>query len=288
MKRVRFTCDWCTDSELHDRVKRAYIFDEVSYNFSLTLDNDYDLLVSINKPIYNKTVPVLGVLMEPSWFLGDRLFSIYDTCDHVLSYNKTTQFKNNIYYPGLLPMQLNYDSGEDLNYYIKNNFTKTKTCSMIVSRTKNSHREDVLYNKRVQLAEQILQTDLPIDIYGKGWDAYITKDSRVKGSLDLNSKYVGLQDYKFSIAIENTVEGDYFTEKVTDCLLVNTIPIYYGCKFINNFFLTPLALGTCNSVEEISNILKASENYNFYNTDKQLLGNKFNLLIAISKYIEKL
>lgn len=288
MKRVRFTCDWCSDSDLKERIKRAYFLNDQDYNFVITTDEECDLIVSINKPIYNKKTQVLGVLMEPSWFLGDKKHHIYSTCDHVLSYNRDTNYKNNIHYPGLLPMQLTYTEGNDLNYFINKTFNKTKICSMIVSRNKSSCRDDVLYNSRIKLAEQILQTDLPVDIYGTGWDPYIARDNRIKGSLDLNSKHIGLEEYKFSIAIENTVEGDYFTEKVTDCLLVDTIPLYYGCRSINNFFVTPLALGTCNSVEEISNILNHSNNYNFFNTDKQLLGKKFNLLVAVSKYINKL
>jgi hypothetical protein len=286
MKKVKFTCDWCSDYELKLRMERSYRLKDYIYNFQITTGNDYDLLVSINKPVYDKTSRVLGVLMEPSWFLNNKLDSIYNTCDHVLSYNKHTNYSNNIYYPGILPMQLNYDTGQDLEYYLNRDYTKTKLCSMIVSRDKTSYNDNVLYNKRIKLAENILKTDLPIDIYGKGWDAYTSSDTRVKGSLDLNSKYLGVQEYKYSIAIENTSEGDYFTEKVTDCLLVNTIPIYYGCNNINNFFKTPISLMSLDSVEEVASIIKVENK--FYKEDKILIGNKYNLFIAISKYIDYL
>ena len=34
--------------------------------------------------------------------------------------------------------------------------------------------------------------------------------------------------YQFSICIENNSRESYFTEKITDCILCKTIPIYYG------------------------------------------------------------
>ena len=47
-----------------------------------------------------------------------------------------------------------------------------------------------------------------------------------------------LFNYMFSIAIENTRETNYFTEKIVDCLQSKTIPIYYGCPNIEEFFNT--------------------------------------------------
>ena len=43
---------------------------------------------------------------------------------------------------------------------------------------------------------------------------------------------------QFSIAIENSREENYFTEKLLDCLLTQTIPIYYGCPNIRDYFDT--------------------------------------------------
>jgi len=45
-------------------------------------------------------------------------------------------------------------------------------------------------------------------------------------------------DYQFSVAIENCRENNYFTEKLIDCLLTKTIPIYYGCPNISTWFDT--------------------------------------------------
>lgn len=42
--------------------------------------------------------------------------------------------------------------------------------------------------------------------------------------------------YKFSIIVENILKENFFTEKLIDCLLFKTIPIYYGDPKIGKFF----------------------------------------------------
>jgi hypothetical protein len=45
-------------------------------------------------------------------------------------------------------------------------------------------------------------------------------------------------DFQFSLVIENSRQTHYFTEKLMDCLLTKTIPIYYGCPNIAEYFDT--------------------------------------------------
>ena len=49
-----------------------------------------------------------------------------------------------------------------------------------------------------------------------------------RGRLELLSKADGLIPYRYSIAIENSRSGLYTTEKLTDCFLTMTVPIYFG------------------------------------------------------------
>ncbi len=44
--------------------------------------------------------------------------------------------------------------------------------------------------------------------------------------------------YQFSVCVENNSHEGYFTEKITDCILCKTIPIYYGCSNIGQFYNT--------------------------------------------------
>jgi hypothetical protein len=44
--------------------------------------------------------------------------------------------------------------------------------------------------------------------------------------------------FQFSIIIENSRQINYFTEKLIDCIITKTIPIYYGCPNIDKYFNT--------------------------------------------------
>ena len=56
------------------------------------------------------------------------------------------------------------------------------------------------------------------------------------GFKSLPNKIDGLKDYYFSIAMENGTYSNMFTEKITDCFMAGTIPIYYGMPNIGEFF----------------------------------------------------
>lgn len=52
----------------------------------------------------------------------------------------------------------------------------------------------------------------------------------------IKDKFDGLYPYKYSIAIENSSHQNYFTEKISDCFLSYTMPIYQGCPNISDYF----------------------------------------------------
>ena len=53
---------------------------------------------------------------------------------------------------------------------------------------------------------------------------------------ELVSKYDGLRDYRFSIAIENDHVPSLITEKFIDCIISGCVPLYYGAPNIGDFF----------------------------------------------------
>ena len=55
---------------------------------------------------------------------------------------------------------------------------------------------------------------------------------------DLASKILLFESFQYSIVIENSQEKNYFSEKLMDCLITKTIPIYYGCPNISEYFDT--------------------------------------------------
>ncbi len=93
-------------------------------------------------------------------------------------------------------------------------------------------------------------------------DFYISKYGGVNNFN--NNKVLGegkedLFNSQFHICIENSKQKNYFTEKVVDCFITKTIPIYFGCPNIGDFFDvrgmfivedTHDILAACNSINE--------------------------------------
>lgn len=283
MHKVKLTCNWCSDKELYERFKRCFI-SELNFNNDIQFTNstEYDWLVIINHPNRHVNFPrerAIGIIMEPSWTGHYQLRYILEKhCKHIISHIRSSN-PQYVFHPGLLPFHFDYTDGENLDYYINTEFKKTKKCSMVVSYSETNPHPNCIYKQRTDFAKLILNTDLDVDIYGNGWEKSGIEDQRIKGQI--TNKKNALVDYEFSIAIENSVEDNYFTEKITDCILTNTTPIYYGCRNINNFIDSAYILSGLNCTQELQNILQQPSK----TQDKKIMATKFNLYNTLVKYI---
>ena len=109
---------------------------------------------------------------------------------------------------------------------------KTDFCSIIFSGKNFAPGHDY----RIRLVDEILKTELPIDIWGLGCNLDRYKkltDPRIKGKFERFEPYM---KYKFHVCIENFQSNHYFSEKIINSLLVNTVPIYLGWEILNNIF----------------------------------------------------
>lgn len=133
---------------------------------------------------------------------------------------------------------------------------KSKLCSIILSKKQwnvgHRHRHHI-YNSTKGLGVY--------DSYGCG------AGNRIE------YKITGLQDYMFSIAMENCEENDYFSEKIIDCFLTGTIPIYYGTHNIGNFF-NPQGILRFKGLDDIKKIFSYL-NEDFYNSKLDAVKENF-------------
>ena len=97
-----------------------------------------------------------------------------------------------------------------------------------------------------------------------------------RGYRSFEKKSDGLARYRFSVVIENSREENYFTEKLLDAILCNTIPIYWGCPNISQFFDTD-GMVICHSLEEIQNAIQGA-NEELY--QQKLFAFKYNKIKA--------
>lgn len=57
-----------------------------------------------------------------------------------------------------------------------------------------------------------------------------------KGENFIEDKWDGLAKYRYSLCIENSSHLHYFTEKLMDSFLAGTLPFYWGCPNIYDYF----------------------------------------------------
>ena len=80
------------------------------------------------------------------------------------------------------------------------------------------------HRKRLAFLEYIQRNSaLDIDLFGRAVQF-------------IEDKWDGLAPYKYSLAIENSSSSDYWTEKIADCFLSWSVPIYYGCTNLEDYF----------------------------------------------------
>jgi len=100
-----------------------------------------------------------------------------------------------------------------------------------------------------------------VDLYGRGFN-------------DFNDKWDVVSPYRYHISIENSVEKNYFSEKIVDPILAYTLPLYYGCPNISDYFDLPehLQILDLNSFDTIKKKIKyIIENDDIYENNLQFL-----------------
>jgi hypothetical protein len=109
-------------------------------------------------------------------------------------------------------------------------------------------------------------------------------------------KIDSFRPYQYSVCIENSSRENYFTEKITDCILNKTIPIYYGCSNIGDFYNSDGIIQVRNTdemIEVINNLTPEyyeslsgiiEENYQRAFKYKDYVGNVKNQIVEIFKH----
>ena len=90
---------------------------------------------------------------------------------------------------------------------------------------------------RHEVVQHIKKNNFNVSVIGRGYRPFENKED-------------GLKSYRYSIVIENTSELDYFTEKVIDACLLETIPIYWGAPNISKYFDTRGFI-VCENIDQI-------------------------------------
>lgn len=228
-------------SESHNiPTKFTYVYGLEHGEYDMTILYDTAILDYINGKIkLQNNKPIVAFQCEQKQYFENSIFDAlkhsYHKFDYILTYDKellntlpnarflpsqiqTTQFNRLPNPNGDFPYAPQGQEDFELHKDAYQIYEKSKLVSAIVS--KKSFLPG--HKKRLDLISKI---EHKIDLFGRG------RNTEVASKLD------ALKDYMFSIAIENCKYDDYyFTEKIVDCFLTGTVPIYYGCPYISDFF----------------------------------------------------
>jgi hypothetical protein len=111
-------------------------------------------------------------------------------------------------------------------------FNDRKLCSLM-NRNKNSNHVDELYTERRRVIEffEARKTD-EFELSGHGWEA---EGLNCYAGLSHN-KIADLGRFKFNFCYENMTNIDgYVSEKIIDCFVAGTVPIYWGASNVNKY-----------------------------------------------------
>jgi hypothetical protein len=293
MIRIRFFSSFCDSKIIPEKYERVHQLKEQSKSsyekdYIFTNDDDFTHAILLNTPMppeLSKKIPkenVIGLAFEPPQFLG--LTQVF------INYAKETIGKYFIGYSTdiRLPKPFTERFGCMWNAIPPKleeiPSPKPKCMSIMISNKISApgHRY------RHQLVQEILKTDLPIDIYGRGCQYYRTiTDSRFKGEFTEIEPYL---DYEYHIAIENFKTPHYFSEKIINPLVCHTTPIYWGCSAIEEYFnqdTQAVILLKGNLLEDIALLRKLCDKYSHNEYSIKLEQSKVFQVISIDTLIQK-
>lgn len=324
--RIKFFSDYCVSGHCKKNYENIGLYNPVEYygkhkKIYFTTTETYTHAILLNCPVppnlqVEKT-NVVGFAQEPpdnSYLRLNHNNFIQYAIEHIGKY-----FIGSV---GNLPSTtfighhgfLFHDIPPPINTIIPSH-QKPKLMSIMVSYKKNTTGH--IY--RHALVSHILKYKWPIDIWGNGADEYKRKNvvgmgigigmgmgmgasgsnGGGGGGDGENSKYIKgnfksmgemCKEYAFTIAIENTSHDHYFTEKLINPLIYNTIPIYWGCKKVNEYFPKHAIrlTGNINSdIVLIHRVLRNPQYYrNEYKINRDAVLEKVNLIMNIDKIFD--
>lgn len=293
--RVKIFSDYCTSGHCKQEYERACLVQNIEYygktkKIYFTVTETYTHAILLNCPTPpNLQVPptnVVGFAQEPhnTPFLKIHQnnfieYAIKNIGKYFISDVDTFPTPTFVGHHGFLF----YETPKPIPFRPE----KTKLMSIMVSHKTYTPG----HQYRHMIVRHILKYKLPIDIWGNGADFYRREFPNSKNIMGgFKSMEEMCKDYLFTIAIENTSHDHYFTEKIINPLINNTIPIYWGCKKVEEYLPKQSIQLTGNinrDVIIIHTVLRNPNKYtNEYKIDQEMVLNKVNLVKNIERIFE--
>lgn len=218
MIKVLIIKNWTQPDLFRQSPKGEGVWDDIQFTFDTHVKCDYVVVLNYSPKIVKLLVPpenIWCIIQEPpnEYFrYRHKANKIYY---RVFTQDQSLSGERYIYSQPALPWHV------DKSYDTLKKFKpseKTMKLSCITSNKRNFQGQ----KERMDFIDNI-KKKLQIDIFGKGINP-------------IKDKWDGLYPYRYSLIIENFKGPDYWSEKLADCFLAWTMPIYYGCTNIDDYF----------------------------------------------------
>jgi hypothetical protein len=213
----------------------------------------YDLIITTDQSIINNTT-------------NSKLFLCGTT-----TYNHNPEFSN------VLGEIAPYFNGFDLPKENSVSFLKTHKSPESALKVPGYSIRNSLWEKRNKIEKEkkfyVSSRAIKYNYFGQLDRVYGPQE----GDIVLpNDDKLELFKSKFSIIIENSADMNYFSEKLIDCLLAKTIPLYWGCNNISDFF-DKSGIISFYTIDELIQIINEIDFEKYYNSHLDAVEKNFHL-----------
>ncbi len=281
MKKVKlsFPYDWPLFRQTHNGLG---IWGEYEFQINSTNEENYDAWVVFNSlkdefELANAIKSNLLLITAETYDLQLYTKSFINQFSHVISNQPQIKHPNKSSFHTGTPWFVNksYDELIDIG-----EIAKSKLISIITSDKLITDGHKLRFDFAHRIKEYFKDE---IDLFGRG-------------IVDFDDKWDVLAPYKYNICIENGIHRDYFTEKLNDCYLANTFPIYHGCPNISDFYSTDSFVEINindfdQSLRSIEKILNSPSHYEMHLDSLKIAKlkclNEYNLFAIIADYLDE-
>lgn len=214
--RVRITGFWQTDHQMLEMVKTQAFGSTVWKNIEFTT-GDFDILVILTRPFDATTDyderKAITFLTEPS------------ASDHIGE--QRTAYLAPISLHLWSPTKRDNYTLITQNGYIQKSKLLSSVTSDLYTFEGHQARLDFIY-----AFDKVVEDGF--DLWGRNnYGLFFSKTGAYKGPIE--DKYDALVKYKYHLNCENSFNENYFTEKIVDPILAETLCFYDGCTNLSSF-----------------------------------------------------
>lgn len=219
--KIQLLCNWCTTEELTNTWNKMSKGMFTWNNIVLVKENpDYYVAInSTNFPIDKKRTIVFRMEPHMDKKSGWGEWSNPKSEEFLKVFRHETDYNNNEWH-----LSKNY------NWLMSENIIKKQEYNNVLSTVLSSKYSDPGHIKRIDFVK-FAEKKIPIHVYGDNKWNY--EDYR--GSLPYHCKDDAILPYKYCFNVENHFIKNYYTEKLIDCILGESLCFYSGCYNISEF-----------------------------------------------------